>query len=107
MAYLELSKMLGTLVHLHSLEPNTNCSRGDNDNSVAILSELEGSVHDQGKNGQERFVCVFIHDGACAYDIYQQEASTKAANNSCSKLCCCRGNTGGSLLLQRRDTYPV
>lgn len=56
--------MLGALVDLHSLEADANSSRGDDDNSVAILSQLECSVHNQGKNGQKRLMSPLVHDGA-------------------------------------------
>lgn len=56
--------MLGTLVDLHSLETNANGSRGDNDNSVAILSQLESSVYNQSEDWQEGFMSLLIYDGA-------------------------------------------
>ena len=64
---LELSKMLGALVNIHAAKTNTDGSGGDDDNSVALLAELDSSVDNKSQNRQERLVCLFIDNraGAC------------------------------------------
>lgn len=64
---LELSKMLGALVNIHAAETNTDGSGGDDDNSVALLAELDSSVDNKSQNRQKRLVCLFIDNraGAC------------------------------------------
>ena len=62
--YLQLSEMLGSLLDVHAAEAYTNGTRGDKNDPVTRLPKLDGSVHDQGQDGQQGLMCLFINNGA-------------------------------------------
>lgn len=76
---LELSKMLGALVNIHAAKTNTDGSGGDDDNSVALLAELDCSVDNQSQNRQERLMCLFIDNRTGAWFEEEGNVSQRVA----------------------------
>lgn len=66
MPYLQLSQVLWPLVDVHASETDANSAGRDDDDAVASLLKLDGSVDDEGQDGQQRLMRLFIDDGACA-----------------------------------------
>lgn len=54
--------MFWSLVDIHPAQANTNGSGGDDDDSVACLLKLDRGVHDQGQDGQQGLMRLFIDD---------------------------------------------
>lgn len=63
---LELSEVLGATLNVHAAETNSDGARGDNDDTVAFLPELDCRIDDQRQNGQKRLMSLFVHNGTCA-----------------------------------------
>lgn len=63
---LELSEVLGAALNIHATETNANGTRGDNDDTVALLSELDCGIDDQRQNGKKRLMSGFVHNGTCS-----------------------------------------
>lgn len=63
---LELGKVLGPALDVHASETNTDGARRDDDDTVALLSELDCRVDDQRQNGQKRLMSLFVHNGTCS-----------------------------------------
>jgi len=61
---LDLREVLGPLRDIHPLESDSNGTGRHNGHSVAIVAKLDGSLGNQGKNGEDGLVRLLIHDRA-------------------------------------------
>ena len=61
--YLERGEVLGTFLHIHPPQANTNGTGRDNNDLVAILPELDCSRNDHGEDRQQRLMGLFVHNG--------------------------------------------
>jgi hypothetical protein len=52
--------MFGSLGQIHSPQPNGNCAGRDDDHSMAIVAELDCSLDNQGKDGENGLVGLLI-----------------------------------------------
>lgn len=66
--YLQLGEMFRPLVDIHASKTDADGTGRHDDDTVARLLQLDGSVHNKGQDGQERLVCLFIHNRACAWE---------------------------------------
>jgi hypothetical protein len=52
--------MLGALLHVHTTQANANGTGRNNADAMAIFPQLHRRVDDEGENGQQRLMCLFI-----------------------------------------------
>lgn len=61
--YLEGGQTLRPLVHVHMPHADADGAGRDDDDSVAIFTELDSRLNDDGEDGQVRLTRLFIHNG--------------------------------------------
>jgi hypothetical protein len=60
--YLGGSQSFWSLVDVHPSQTDSNCSRGDDDDTMALATEVTRRLDDERKRRQQRLVRVFIAD---------------------------------------------
>jgi hypothetical protein len=52
--------MLWSLVDIHTPETNADSARGYDDDLVTLLPQLDSRLHNQGEDGEERLMALFV-----------------------------------------------
>jgi len=61
-SYLQLRKMLGSLLDVHPPQADANGARRDDDDLVAILPQLHGRLYYRCQDGEEGLMALFVHN---------------------------------------------
>ena len=64
---LQLRQVLGPLLDVHPAQADADSAGRDDDDFVAILSQLDGRLDDGRQDGEQRLMALFVDDGARAW----------------------------------------
>ena len=69
--YLQLGQVLWPLLDVHPPQADADGAGRDDDDLVAILSQLHGRLDDGRQDGEERLMALFVDDGARSWGLCQ------------------------------------